>query len=187
MEFIRKNAERIILFLILLLAAVLRFYHYADWSLSNDELSAITRLNYPSFHELIQNGVRPDFHPAGVEVFLYYWTKVFGNDVWTIRLPFVLCGITSVYYAYLIAKKWFGVCAAQFTALTMACLTYLILYSQLARPYAPGLLFSLMLVHYWTELLFEKKNSWKNSIAYALSTCLCMYTHYFSFVFAIMA
>src|SRR5207244_1984933 len=90
------------------------------------------------------------------------------------------------YYTYLIAKKWFGIRTAQFASLAMACLTYPILYSQLARPYAPGLLFSLLTVYYWNKLLFETKSSKKYMVLFALSTALCMYTHYFSFLFAVI-
>ncbi|HEY6162471.1 MAG TPA: glycosyltransferase family 39 protein [Bacteroidia bacterium] len=183
----KRYSEYIILALILLLAGILRFYHYADWSLTNDELSAITRLRAGSFHELITNGVRPDFHPAGVQVFLYYWTKIFGNDVGVVRLPFVLCGILSVLYSYLVVKKWFNTTAAQLSALMLACLTYPILYSQLARPYSPGLLFVLMMVYHWHALIFENASKIKHAIAYALAMTLCMYTHYFCFVFAIIA
>src|ERR1051326_2993963 len=186
MSFPKKYSEYIVLSLILLLAAFLRFHHYADWSLNNDELSAITRLRAGSFHELITNGVRPDFHPGGVQVFLYYWTKIFGNDVWAVRLPFVLCGILSVLYLYLLTKKWFNVSTAQISALMLAGLTYPILYSQLARPYSPGLLFVLMMAYHWHALLFENGSKRGHAIAYALSMVLCMYTHYFCFVFAII-
>ncbi|MFM7902465.1 MAG: hypothetical protein ACKPAD_10825, partial [Bacteroidota bacterium] len=51
--------------LILLLALALRVYGLTAFSLSNDELSALTRLQFNSFTQLIQDGVYPDFHPAG--------------------------------------------------------------------------------------------------------------------------
>jgi hypothetical protein len=178
--------DKLTLAAILLLAAVLRFTGFADWSLSNDELSAVTRLDFGSFHELITNGVRPDFHPAGVQVFLYYWIKIFGNDVWAVRLPFVTCGILSVWYCYRIAKRWFNVNVAQLAAITLACLSYPILYSQLARPYSPGLLFSLGLVFHWTRYLFDNDKSKLNLAAFVLFMAGCMYTHYFSFFFAVM-
>jgi hypothetical protein len=186
MNFLSKHKDGLVLAIILLLAAVLRFWGYADWSLSNDELSAITRLEFNSFGELVANGVRPDFHPAGVQVFLYYWTAIFGNEVWAVRLPFVLCGIASVWYVYLIAKRWFNINVAQLAALTLACLSYPILYSQLARPYSPGLLFSLGLVWHWTRFLFDKDTRKINIGGIVFYMAACMYTHYFSFFFAAM-
>jgi len=80
------TTDQIILLIILLLAALLRFYNYAGWSLSNDELSALSRLQFDSFGEMIRQGVMlGDFHPAGVQVFLWFWVKVFGNSVVAVR------------------------------------------------------------------------------------------------------
>ena len=72
--------------LVLLVAAVLRFYNYADWSMSNDELSALTRLQFDSFGEMIQKGVRDnDMHPMGVQSFLWVWTHWFGLNETAVR------------------------------------------------------------------------------------------------------
>ena len=71
MSFVKKYSDLIILIAILLIGAVLRFNRFANWSLSNDELSAITRLNFPDLNTLLKEGVRPDYHPAGVQVFLF--------------------------------------------------------------------------------------------------------------------
>jgi hypothetical protein len=70
MAIMKKNRNYIILFLITLAAAFLRFYKLGDFSLSNDELSALNRLQFSNFHDLITKGVMPDFHPALVQVFL---------------------------------------------------------------------------------------------------------------------
>ena len=53
-----KSNNRLILYLILLLAAVLRFYHYREIPLTHDELSALTRVAFSSFSELIEKVVR---------------------------------------------------------------------------------------------------------------------------------
>lgn len=189
MNYLKKNTELLLLLLLLAMAGALRFYNFSGWSLSNDELSALTRRNFGSFSQLINEGVRPDFHPAGVQVFLYYWVKVFGDSEAALRFPFVICGALSVLLVYLIGKKWFSASAGLLAATTLAFLQFPILYSQLARPYSPGLLFCLVNVYFWTLLLFEfKKYKPVTLVAgYAISAALCMYTHYFSFLFAIIA
>ena len=189
---IKGNTEIFALLIILIIGGILRFYNYSDWSLSNDELSALTRLNFNSFHEMIEKGVRVDYHPAGVEVFLFYWVKIFGDSEASVRLPFVLAGILSILFAYLISERWFNRTTALFVALSLSCLQFPILYSQLARPYSPGLLFSLSTVYFWTLLLFpsakkrNQKSSNSNKIiaGFVLSASACMYTHYFAFMFA---
>ena len=62
---------------ILAIAAILRLSGLTAFSLSNDELSALARLQYDSVSTVITEGVYTDFHPAGVQLFLYYWTHDF--------------------------------------------------------------------------------------------------------------
>ena len=125
----------------------MRFYHFADWSLSNDELSALSRLQFENLSSVIENGVRlDDMHPMGVQVFLWFWTKLFGITPFVVRLPFVILGCLSLVLFYLIAKEWIGYNRALIALAIFACSQFPILYSQLARPYSPGLFFSLLFV-----------------------------------------
>ena len=78
----KNRNEEIFAILIIVIASVLRIYNYADWSLSNDELSAMARLQFPSFNEMIEKGVRlNDMHPIGVQSFLWFWTHLVGTSV----------------------------------------------------------------------------------------------------------
>jgi hypothetical protein len=155
-DFLRKYPWQVLTALVVMVAAVLRFYDFNAWSLSNDELSAINRLRVQGFGQLINEGVKPDFHPAGVQFFLYLFTKVFGFQPYVIRLPFVLAGIVSVWLTYLIGKQWFSKTTGLLAASFMAFLPYFLLYSQLARPYSFGLVFTLALAWYWGKYFIEK-------------------------------
>lgn len=186
-NFISAHADRAILLFLLLTAAILRFYNYTGLSLFHDELSAIRRLRFSSFKELIDLGVRVDAHPAGVHVFLYYWVQLFGDSATVIRIPFILAGVFSVYFSFLIGKKWFSRDSGFMAAISLTVLQFPLFYSQLARPYSFGLLFTLMAVWYWTRLLFNnKKQRTSTIILYIVSCTLCMYTHYFSFLMVII-
>jgi hypothetical protein len=188
MSFYRRYTEEIILALILIMSAAMRFYNYSDWGYSNDELSALYGVSMGDFDRMMNEYVRTDFHPAGVQVFMYYWIELCNYSEAWVRLPFVVAGAVSVLFAYLIAARWFNKTTGLFVAATLGFLGYTILYSQLARPYGAGLLFSLMAVYFWTRILFDapgKKKIWI-AAGWALSLAGCMYTHYFSFLFAIM-
>lgn len=182
------NKTNLQLLLIVVVASILRFYHLTSFSLSNDELSALARVQFDNFNDLIEKGVIGDFHPAGVQIFLYFWVKLFGQTEFAIRFPFALMGVFSVVLIFLIAKKWFNEYAALFSAAALAFLQFPVLYSQLERPYSSGLFLSLLMVYCWTKVLFDSDNSKKiiYSILYALSTAFCMYNHYFSFLFAVI-
>src|SRR6185295_17515643 len=120
----KKQTEKTILFFILAIAAILRFYNYASFSLSNDELSALARLRFNTFSEMIDKGVMIDFHPAGVQVFLFYWIKIFGISELSIRFPFVLFGTGSVFVIYLLGKKWFNSQVGLLSAATLSVLEF---------------------------------------------------------------
>ena len=177
-----------LLILILCVGVAMRFYHFADWSLTNDELSALSRLQFESLSSVIENGVRlDDMHPMGVQVFLWYWTKLFGLTPFIVRLPFVILGCLSLGLFYLIAKDWIGTNRALIALSIFACSEFPILYSQLARPYSPGVFFSLLFVLAWSKIVFQKENSKPSCTKWNLLLVAggvgAMYSHYFSFLF----
>lgn len=168
------------------LGAILRIYNFNEWSLSNDELSALTRLKFDSFNEMIEKGVRTnDMHPAGVQAFLWFWTHLFGVSVTVVRLPFVLLGVLSIPLFYMTGRNFFGKVPALMATAVFAALQFPILYAQLARPYSPGLFFSLLTAYAWSEIVWKDVTwKWKNGLLFILGATGCMYTHYFSFLFA---
>ncbi|MEP7169832.1 MAG: glycosyltransferase family 39 protein, partial [Bacteroidota bacterium] len=125
-----------------------------------------------------------------VEIFLFYYVKLFGISEFAIRLPFVILGICSVYLIYLVGKKWFNSSVGLLSASTLCVLEFPLLYSQIARPYSPGLFFTLLAAYFWSELFSEKiknesvskdeKTNFKSYAGFTLSVSVCMYTHYFA-------
>jgi uncharacterized membrane protein len=186
MPFINKHARLLLLFFLILIAAILRFWQLGDMSMSNDELSALSRVRFDSFGELIEKGVVPDGHPAGVQVFLYYWTKVAGVSEIAVRSPFVIFSLLSIVMVYLIGKKWFGELTGMMSAASLACLQFPLYYGMLSRPYSPGLLFALCTAYFWTLVIAERERKVLHMAGLILSAALCMYTHYFSFLFALV-
>lgn len=176
------------LLIVMTVAVFARIYGLTHFSLSNDELSALSRLQFDSVGQVIRQGVIPDFHPAGVQLFLYIWTSLFGFEEWIVRLPFALMGVVSVFFLYMIGKWWFGEITGLLAATALALLEFPLLYSQIARPYSPGLMMSLAAALSWTMLLFDEKPTRKkqliNVLLFSLTIASCMYTHYFSFIFA---
>ena len=184
MKLSNKTIEYLILSLILIVGFLIRFDNYASFSLSNDELSAIYRCNFSNFHELFQQGVGIDYHPAGVQTFLYYWIKAFGNSEASVRLPFVIFGSLAILFTYLFSRRWFGAAPALFSATAIALLEFPTIYSQIARPYSSGLMLSMLLAWLWSLVLFpkekEKKHIWIYAILLGIAFALNLYNHYFS-------
>lgn len=186
MSFFKKyntSDDKLIVIFILILASVLRLYNFWDLPFMHDEFSAILRSQYDNFSDLIDYGVKTDSHPAGVQIFIYYWIKIFGLHEWSLKLPFIISGIISVFLVYKLAKMWFGTQPAIFSTLIIAILQFTIFYSQLARPYSPGLTFVLLSTIYWTKLVFHKQYNKSNIILYVIAASMATYTHAFSIFF----
>ena len=125
-------------------------------------------------------------HPAGVQSFLWFWSKIFGTSEIAIRLPFVLMGIACIPLMYLVTKIWFNRTAGIFAASIIAVSQYTIYYSILARPYVFGLFFVLLALVYWSRMIYEEDYSWKNVILFGVFASCCAYTHQFSMMVAFL-
>lgn len=183
-DILNFSKEHFILIGILLLAIILRCYNLFSIPYTHDELSGLLRTRFDSFGELIAKGVKVDGHPAFVQVFLYYWTKVFGTSEWIVKLPFILSGVGGVYLGYKIGKRWSNVTVGLIVAAILATSQYPIMYSQIARPYTSGFFFTLLFAYHWGEIVFFKNYARKHLIWFPIAAALCAYNHHFSMLTA---
>ena len=174
--------ETLALALILVWAAALRLWDAGNFTFSHDELSALLRTGFSDWGKLIQNGVLPDFHPAGVQVFMNYYLQLFPDTPWVVRLPFIFCGLASIFMGYQIGKAWHSRSAGLLVAALMSTTQYFVQYSQLARPYAPGLLFVLIAVYGLSRFYNREKISWKHWLVWVLGAVATSYVHYYALI-----
>lgn len=185
-----KRKDDFLLLLVIIIAAFFRFYRLGDLSLSNDELSALVRTRFDSLAFMYRSGAFLDGHPAGVQIFLFYWTHWFGDSVFVLRLPFVLFSLGSVLLVYRIGSRWFSRMSGLLTAACLAVFEYPLLYSVLARSYSPGLFFILLTVTAWTSVIEQYRSSGKpdlkTKLLFSLSLILGVHTHYFAVLLLLM-
>ena len=150
----------------------------------HDEYSALFRTQFDSLGELFRQGIMPDGHPALIQLFLFIWTRLVGFNPFLVKLPFLIAGVYGIYIAYIFTKENYNETAALLVAVFFATAEPFVLYSQIARPYIFGLLFSLLAVLQWSRILFntESTNN-KTYILYIVYSVLASYTHYFSLFF----
>ncbi|MBQ8957755.1 MAG: glycosyltransferase family 39 protein [Bacteroidales bacterium] len=175
-----RKMDYILLGVIMLVAAVLRLWKLGQVPFMHDEFSALLRTRFDNFNDFIQQGVMPDSHPIGVQLFLWGWVKLFGWSEFWIKLPFVLMGIGSIYLIYLIGRQWFNRKVGLFSAAFFAVSQFMVFYSQLARPYSPGMFFVLLMAWFWYRVVFETKTTTKDYVGFALSAWACSLIQYFS-------
>ena len=183
-NFFYRNYYSIILCIITLIGAVCRLYGFFDLPFTHDEISAATKLHYTSFSQLIDSGIRGDGHPAGVQVFLWYWSKLFGYSEIVLRIPFLLMGIACIPLSYVVSKLWFNKNTALFVAGFLSLSQIAIFHSLTIRPYIAGLFFTLLMLYYWSKIIFTKDYRWKNVILMGIFVATSAYIHHFSMLFA---
>lgn len=182
----RRRTDSWLLVGILAIAGALRFYHFGQLPFMHDEFSALFRLQYDSLSDLFTFGIIPDAHPAGVQLFLFYWVKWVGfSEIW-VKLPFTLLGVGAVAVMYFLGSRWFNPTAGLFAALFLAVSQFTIFYSQLARPYSPGLFFVLLSTLYWTKIVFDEKPRPSDYVCFILAASFSAYMHAFSLFFILL-
>jgi hypothetical protein len=175
-----KRMDLILLAVILVVAAVLRLWKLGQVPFMHDEFSALLRTRFDNFHDFIQQGIMPDSHPIGVQLFLWGWVKLFGWSEFWVKLPFVLMGIGSIYLIYIIGRQWFNRKVGLFSAAFFAVSQFTVFYSQLARPYSAGLFFVLLMAFFWYKVVFGAKSTTRDYVGFALSAWACSLIQYFS-------
>lgn len=176
--FIWEGSSTFLISVILIVAALVRFWFWSEMQFHHDELSALMRTRFSTFSELITQGVWIDGHPAFTQVFLWFWTDLLGYSPQVVKLPFLLAGVASVYAVFLISRKIFSAKSAYVSASLMAVLQYSVVYSQWARPYAFGILFMLWAFYYLVDFTASKRKI--SLLGFAVFAALTAYTHYFA-------
>lgn len=170
---------------IFLLGIVFRFLPISTYQFSHDELSGLNRTIFPTFKETIYFGVMfTDTHPALIQVFLWIWVKFVGyNEIW-IKLPFLISGLLSVIIMYRFCMQFFHKNTAVLSSIFVSLSFIFLLYSSYARMYAPGILFSILLLEQSYYILFSSQNLNKHLVLYTIYALLCAYNHHMSCFFA---
>lgn len=176
---LKKNGlESFLLFVILTVGLSLRIFDLFSIPFTYDEFSALFRLEANSFEELIQKGVLTDNHPAGVQVFLYYYSLLFGTSEWVLKLPFILMGVACIYLIYRIAQNIGNRTAGLLAASFFAVAQFFVFNSQIARPYIFGLFFCLLAVFYWSRMIYSRDFRAGVLAGWAISAALAAYAHH---------
>jgi len=179
MDKLSPNHKKLAQAVILLVAACTLFWYYPQLQFTHDELSALYKTELPTFSELIEKGVKVEGHPAGVEVFLYYYAPLVNYQAWALKLPFSLMALASILIVFAIGKTIKQEAAALYTGAIMAVSQYFIYYGQIVRPYEVGLFFGLLSALFWLRYFYQEAH-YKNLIGFAFTAAAAAYSHQFA-------
>ncbi len=179
LPFLRKiSLEQFPFILITFIGTILFSYNIFNSPLTTDELSAIYRSNYNSLSDVFKYSIVKDVHPPLTQVFLYFWLKVSNTNIFFIKLPFLLMGIASIFLIFRLANNWFNKNVALLSTAFFVSIQFVIMYSQIARPYISGLFLCLIVALQWTKMI-ENKAKTLHYILYLAFGILSAYNHYF--------
>jgi hypothetical protein len=185
MTILKNCKEYTGIILLLLLGIAFRLIPLGQYQFSHDELSALSRTVYGSFSDEMTYGVQlGDTHPALIQVFLFYWVKLFGYSEIAIKLPFLLCGIAAIALIYRFGHRFFSYKTGLSAAAIVSMSFIFLLYSSYARMYITGLLFCLLLLYAAYSIAFGPEAKRKHYLLLMLSCALAAYNHHMSCLFA---
>ena len=143
--------QYVLLAMLTMLAAALRFYRLGEWSFWFDEISTINRASthYSDLDGLVRN-IPPAINwiPLSV-IFTGFVMNALGISEWSSRLVPAVIGIISIPAIYFPTKKEFGTAVGLISVLLLAVSPWHIEWSQNARFYS-----SLMLLYMLASFAF---------------------------------
>lgn len=173
------GAVDLILVLIVVLAAVLRFWHLGGQSLWYDEFVTVDDLNH-RLAELVRvtlpqnEGSPPLYFVVG-----WFWVRIFGHGDAVLRTISALAGIATVPVVYFLARELrLSRRIALVAALLVAVNPMLVWYSQEARPYALFALLGALSVWFCVRAINDDRTS--NFVWWGLAASTALCTHYFA-------
>lgn len=189
------------LILILILGAILRFYHNLDISLWHDEAFSALMIRYPWGEMFYRLGL--DVHPPMYYVFLRFWHYVFGNSLLSLRGFSILFSTGTIWAAWLFTKEAFkNEKAALGAALLVAINPFQLQYVTEARMYTFGAFFALLAGYFLVKALHTHTSTYRSEaqnmpnlpetdkyrwemiwsyLGFTLSMIIIIYTHYYLF------
>jgi mannosyltransferase len=171
----QRRDTRIMLWVVVAVAALLRFWALNGKSFWLDEIASVVIARMPgnSFWHWLWT---EEGNMALYYVMLRPWLDIHLGEG-TIRLLSVLPGIASVPLTYLIGNRLFGRKVGLLSAVLLAISTCAVVYSQEARGYSWLVLGTLLSTYLFVRLI--ESRSFALAFAYGLAAGATFYFHYF--------
>lgn len=178
---LNKRKVTIIIMLIFLTGAALRFYSLGQKSFWYDESNNLLGVSSQSFNEILFSGY---FHatPPVYYLLLKFWVMFFGIGYFAVRSLSAIFGILSLYFIYRVGSILYGKRAGILSALFLSISPLHLFYSQDATAYVFFVLTCLIVVFVILKLnITRRKNLWSFYLIIVLLGLLL--THYYAVFF----
>jgi mannosyltransferase len=168
--------EVIALGFIILLCALLRFYHLGAASLWGDEIFSRYYVDLFGLHYVLTEGLSRETNPPTYYLLLRGWMSLFGDSETALRSLSAAISIVCVPVTYLLGRELGGKSRGLAGALLVALCPASVYFAQETRVYALFMLASAMLL--WAAAVYQRNSrSLKARAFYLLSATFCLYLH----------
>lgn len=171
---LKKYRDYILLLLIVLLGAFLRFHHFNLSVLWHDETYVVNILSN-NFLNLWQ----ATFTTANNPTFTYslkIWTELFGASIDSLRFLSVFFGLLSIVFIYYLGKLLFGNKAGLWASFLLSVSYGSIFHSIQVRPYSLLLLLTILSYYFFSQIVLRNDKK-RSALLYILFTTLGLYVH----------
>jgi|SRR3989344_5463567 len=166
------------IYLILILAFILRLVNINQSFWLDEAISALNTRDL-TYTQIINQFLPFDNHPPFFYFSLKFWGEIFGFSDVVLRLLPVLVSVLTVYFVYLISKRFFEKRWQVFLpALLLAISPLHVYYSQELRMYTFITLFAVVTIHLFLRVL--EKESFLNWVLFSVGIILLMGFDYVS-------
>jgi mannosyltransferase len=168
--------EVIALGFIIILCALLRFYHLGAASLWSDEIFSRYYLDLFGLHYVLTDGLSRETNPPTYYLLLRGWISLFGDSEAALRSLSAAASILCVPVTYLLGRELGGKSRGLAGALLFALCPASLYFAQETRVYALFMLASTAVL--WAAAVYQRDSrSVKARAFYLLSATLCLYLH----------
>jgi uncharacterized membrane protein len=160
---------------LLMLAAILRFYHLGNRSFWLDEVFTAQSVRLRTIRDVMDSvHAQPDQMPS---LYLIVWgLRGLGGAEWAVRLPSAIAGTLTVPTVYLLGKALFRPRVGLVGALLAAMLPFSIWYGQEARAYSLLMLMTtLQMLFTYRAVVHTRGGDWAGLV---VCSVVNLYTHY---------
>jgi uncharacterized membrane protein len=168
--------EVIALGFIIILCALLRFYHLGAASLWSDEIFSRYYLDLFGLHYVLTDGLSRETNPPTYYLLLRGWMALFGDGEAALRSLSAAASILCIPVTYLLGRELGGKLRGLAGALLFALCPASLYFAQETRVYALFMLAATVVL--WAAAMYQRDSrSVKAAAVYVLSATLCLYLH----------
>jgi uncharacterized membrane protein len=120
-------------------------------------------------------------NPPLYEVFLHFWTNIFGIEAKAVRIPSTIFSCLTAVMIYKIGRQFFSLRTGLIAAILFTFSNHQMFFAHEARVYPMFMFLTCMSMFFFLKIINSEKNK-RTIIGFIVSSILLVYAHYFGVI-----